>query len=124
LCNTTISDGVKEPASGPIFLLLDFLHVWQFQGRHFLLTIVVVEPKSNTTFSKILDFTEEMVLTTIIVTGVSCFGLFLLDLMSIASLVLSLIKLVYTSSVTMWRGGCVLEFVGAFPVESTIEIVP
>ncbi len=50
--------------------------------------IVDVEPESNKTFSKILDFTEEMVSTTMVVTGVSCFGLFLLNLTSIASLAL------------------------------------
>ncbi len=107
----------------PIFLLLEILHVWQFLGRHFLLIIVVVEPESNKTFRKILDFTEEMVSTTMIVTGVSCFGLFLLDLISIASLVLSCTKLVYTSSVTIWHTDCVLRFLGAFPAESTVEIV-
>jgi hypothetical protein len=108
----------------PISLLLEILHVWQFLGRHFLLIIVVVEPELNKTFSKILDFTEEMVSTTIIVTGVSCFGLFLLDLTSIASVVLSYTKLVYSSSVTMWHTDCVLGFLGAFPVESTVETVP
>ncbi len=70
----------------PVFLLLEILLLWQFLGRHFLLIIVVVEPESNKTFSKIIDFTEEMVSTTMTVTGVSCFGLFLLDLTSIASL--------------------------------------
>ncbi len=108
----------------PIFLLLEIVHVWQFLGRHFLLIIVVVESESNITFSKILDFTEEMVSTTMIVTGVSCFELCLLDLISIASLVLSCTKLVYTSSVTMWHSVCVLVLLGAFPVEATIEIVP
>ncbi len=107
----------------PIFLLLEILHVGQFLGRHFLLIIVVVEPESNKTFSKILNFTEEMMSTNMIVTGVSCFGLFLLDLTSTASLVLSCTKAVYISSVTIWRTDCVLRFLGAFPVESTIEIV-
>ncbi len=104
-------------------LLLEMLHVWQFLGRHFLLIIVDVEPESNNTFSKILNFTEEMVSTTMIVTGVSCFGLFLLDLISIASLALSCIKFVHTSSVTIWRTDCVLVLLGVFPVEATIEIV-
>jgi hypothetical protein len=107
LRNTTISDEVYEPARIYIFLLLEILHVWQFLGRHFLLIIVDVEPESNKTFSKILNFTEEMVSTTITVTGVSCFGLFVLDLTSIASLALICNKLVYTSSVTMCRTGCV-----------------
>ncbi len=107
----------------PIFLLLEILHVWQFLGRHLPLIIVDVEPESNKTFSKILNFTKEMVSTTMIVTGVSCFGLFLLDLISIAPLVLSSTKLVYTSSVTMLHTVCVLVLLGAFPVEATIEIV-
>jgi hypothetical protein len=107
----------------PIFPLLEILHVWKFLGRHFLLIIVVVESESNKTFSQILDFTEEIVSTTMIVTGVSCFGLFLLDLISIASLALSCTKLVYTSSVMMLRTVCVLVLLGAFPVEATIEIV-
>jgi hypothetical protein len=58
-----------------------------------------------------------------IVTGVSCFGLFLLDLISIAPLALSCTKLVYTSSVMIWRTDCVLVLLGAFPVDATIEIV-
>ncbi len=87
------------------------------------LIIVDVEPESNKTFSKILDFTEEMVSTTIIVTGVSCFGLFLLDLTSIAFLAFDCSKLVYTSSVTMWRTDCILRFLSAFPVDFLVEIV-
>jgi hypothetical protein len=87
--------------------------IWRFLGRHFLLIIVVVEPESNKTFSKIINFTKEMVSITMIVTGVSCFGLFLLDLISIASLALICTKLVYTSSVLMWRTDCVLRFLGA-----------
>jgi hypothetical protein len=47
--------------------------------------MVYIEPESNKTFSNILDFTKEMVSTTIIVTGASCFGIFLLELISIAS---------------------------------------
>ncbi len=85
----------------PIFLLLEILHVWQFLGKHFLLIIVVVEPESKKTFSKILNFTEEMVFTTMIVTGVSCIGILLLELISIASLALICSKLVYTSSAKM-----------------------
>ncbi len=50
--------------------------------------MVVVEPESSKTFSKIFDFTEEMVSTTMMVSGVSCFGTFLLELMSIAFLAL------------------------------------
>jgi hypothetical protein len=75
--------------------------VWQFLGRHFLLIIVVVEPESNKTFSKFLDFTEEMVSTTMIVTGVSCFGIFLLKLISMASLALICSRLVHRSSAKM-----------------------
>ena len=56
-----------------IFLLLEILHGWQCLGRNFLLIIVVVEPESSKTFNKILDFTEEIVSTTMIVTGVRCF---------------------------------------------------
>jgi hypothetical protein len=104
----------------PIFLLLEILHVWQFLRRHFLLIIVVIEPESNKTFSKILDFTEEMVSTTMIVTGVSCFGLFLLDLISIASLALICTKLVYTSSVMMLRTVCVLVPVKNYMSTNTI----
>jgi hypothetical protein len=63
--------------------------------------MVVVEPESNKTFSKILEFTEEMVSTTMIVTGVSFFGIFLLELISIASLALICSKLVYTSPTKM-----------------------
>jgi hypothetical protein len=88
LRNTTISDEVLEPASVLIFPLLEILHGWQFLGRHFLLIMVVVEPESNKTFSKILDFTVEMVSTTMIVTGESCFGIFLFKLIFIASLAL------------------------------------
>jgi hypothetical protein len=65
------------------FCMLD-----NFIGRHFLLIMVVVEPESNKTFSKILDSTEEMASTTMIVTGVSCFGIVLLELISIVSLAL------------------------------------
>jgi hypothetical protein len=88
LRNTTISDEVQEPPSVLIFLLLEILYVWQFLGRRFPLFMVVVESESCKTFSIILDFTEEMVYTTMIVTGVSCFGTFSLELMSIASLAL------------------------------------
>jgi hypothetical protein len=42
----------------------------QFLGKHFLLIIVAVDPESSNTFSKILDLTEEMVSTNMIVTGV------------------------------------------------------
>jgi hypothetical protein len=63
--------------------------------------MIVVEPESNKTFSKILDFAEEMASTTMIVTDVSCFGIFLLELISIASLALICSKLVYTSSAKM-----------------------
>jgi hypothetical protein len=75
-----------------------FLHAWQYLGRHLLLIMVVVEPESNKTFNKILDFTEEIVFITMIVTGVSCFGMFLWELTSIASLALIYSKLVYKSS--------------------------
>ena len=53
-------------------LLLVILQVLQFLGKHFLLIIVVVDPESSNTFSKILvlDLTEEMVSTNMIVTGV------------------------------------------------------
>jgi hypothetical protein len=47
---------------------------------HFLLIIVVVEPESSKTFSKILDFTEEMVSITMMIIAVSYFGTFLLEL--------------------------------------------
>ncbi len=122
LCNTTISDEVQEPASVLIFLLLEFLPVWQFTGRRFLLIMVVVEPESSKTFSKILDFTEEVVSTTMIVTGESCFGIFLL--ISIASLALICSKLIYTSSAKMQHTRYVLVLFGAFPVESVLEIIP
>ena len=56
-----------------IFLLLEILHGWQCLGRHFLLIMVVVEPESSKTLNKILDFTEEIVSTTMIVTGVRYF---------------------------------------------------
>jgi hypothetical protein len=75
--NTIISDEVYEPAHVLIFLLLEMLHIWQFLERHFLSIMVVVEPESSNTFSKILDFTEEIVSTTMIVTGVRFFGVFL-----------------------------------------------
>jgi hypothetical protein len=39
----------------------------------FLLIMVVVEPESSKTFNNILDFTEKIVSTTIIVTGVRYF---------------------------------------------------
>jgi hypothetical protein len=67
--------------------------------------MVPVEPESNKTFSKILHFTEGMVSTTMIVTGVSCFGTFLLEIISIASLALICSKFVYTSSASTF--GCV-----------------
>jgi hypothetical protein len=56
-----------------IFLLLEIFHGWQCFCRHFLLIMVVVEPESSKTFNKILDFTEEIVSTTMIVTGVRYF---------------------------------------------------
>ena len=56
-----------------ISLLLEILHDWLCLGRHFLLIMVVVEPESSKTFNKILDFTEEIVSTTMIVTGVRWF---------------------------------------------------
>jgi hypothetical protein len=63
--------------------------------------MVIVEPESYKSFSKILDFTEEMVSTTMMVTGVSCFGIFQLELISIASLALTCSNIVYTSSAEM-----------------------
>ncbi len=56
-----------------IFLLLEILHGLQCLGRHFQLIMVVVEPESSKTFNNIVDFTEEIVTTTIIVTGVRYF---------------------------------------------------
>ncbi len=56
-----------------MFLLCEIVHGWQCLGRHFLLIMVVVEPESSKIFKKILDFTEEIVSTTMIVTGVRCF---------------------------------------------------
>ncbi len=56
-----------------IFLLCENLHGQQYLGRPFLLIMVVVEPESSKTFNKILDFTEEIVSTTMIVTGVRWF---------------------------------------------------
>ncbi len=50
--------------------------------------MVVVEPVSSKTFNNILDFTEEIVSTTIIVTGVRYFWASLLALMPIAFLAL------------------------------------
>jgi hypothetical protein len=62
-----------------------------------------------------------------IVTGVSCFGLFLLDLTSIASLALGCSKLVYTSSVTMWHADCVQKKIkcvssGIYHRNCTVEV--
>jgi hypothetical protein len=56
-----------------IFLLLEILHGWQCLGRHFQLIMVVVEPESSKTFNTILDLTDEIVSTTMIVTGVRYF---------------------------------------------------
>ncbi len=46
--------------------------------------MVVVEPESSKTFNIILDLTEEIVYTTMIVTGVRCFWESALALMPIA----------------------------------------
>ena len=54
-----------------ICLLLAILHGLQFLGKHFLLIIVIVDPESSNTFSKIFDLTEEMVSATKIVTDVT-----------------------------------------------------
>ena len=82
--------------------------------------MAVVESESSKTFNKILDFAGKIVSTTMIVTGVRCFGLFLLGLMSIASLA-RIYKLVYTSSAKMLCTLCAP--VSVCPVEFTIEIV-
>ncbi len=83
--------------------------------------MVVVEPESSKTFNKILDLTEEIVSTTMIVTGVRYFWVSLLALMHIAFLALLFSKLVYTSSVRIYCALFVL--LGAFPVEFSVEIV-
>jgi hypothetical protein len=67
----TTSVEVEVPARVFICLLLAILHGLQFRGKHFLLIIVIVDPESNKTFSKMLDLTEEMVSATIIVTDVT-----------------------------------------------------
>ena len=77
----TTSVDVEVPARIFICLLLEILHGLQFLGKHFLLIIVVVDPdESNNTFSKILDLTEEMVSTTMMVTGVILLGTAFLSL--------------------------------------------
>ncbi len=82
--------------------------------------MAVVEPEYSKTFNKILDLTEEIVSTTIIVTGVRYFWVSLLALMPIAFSVLLFSKLVYTS-VTIY---CALfMLLGAFPVEFSVGIV-
>ncbi len=83
--------------------------------------MVVVEPESSKTFNKILDFTEAIVSTTMIVTGVRYLWVSLLALMPIAFLALHFPKLVYTSSVRIYCS--LLMLLGAFPVEFSVEIV-
>ena len=70
----TTSVEVEVPARVFSCLLLAILHGLQFLGEHFLLIIVIVVPESNNIFSKILDLTEEMVSTTMMVTGVRLSG--------------------------------------------------
>jgi hypothetical protein len=48
--------------------------------------MVVVKPESSKTYNKILDFIEEIVSTTVIVTCVRCFEASLLELLPIAFL--------------------------------------
>ncbi len=84
--------------------------------------MVVVKPESSKTYNKILDFIEEIVSTTVIVTCVRCFEASLLELLPIAFLAVIWSKLVLdTSSVKMWCALCTL--VSAFPVEIAVEIV-
>ena len=78
-----------------ICLLLDL----QFLDKHFLLIIVIVDPESSNTFSKTLDLTEEMVSTTMMVSGVRLFVLGTAFVgLSISSLLSSSSDMAYTSS--------------------------
>ena len=63
----------------------------------FSLSNVVVDPESNTTLSKFLDLTEEIVSTTMIVTGVRFVGTDFLSLSCFLSLP-SFPDMAYTSS--------------------------
>jgi len=81
--------------------------------------MVVVKPESSKTYNKILDFIEEIVSTTVIVTCVRCFEASLLELLPIAFLAVIWSKLVLDTS--MWCALCTL--VSAFPVEFAVEIV-
>ena len=82
----TTSVEVSVPARVFICLLLVISQGLQFLGKHFLLIIVAVDPESSNTFSKILDLTEEMVSTTIMVTGVRLLETFFNDFFTAALL--------------------------------------
>jgi len=78
--------------------VVGYLQGLQFLGKHFLLIIVAVDPESSNTFSKILDLTEEMVSTTIMVTGVRLLETFFNDLFT-AALLPSCSDMAYTSTI-------------------------
>ena len=70
---TTTSLVLQDPASVLILRSCLMGHVLQYLGRHLRLTSVDVDPGSNNTFSKVRDLTVDMMLTTIILVGVSLF---------------------------------------------------
>jgi hypothetical protein len=68
---TTICFIEHVPASVWIWRLLVIAHGLQCLGRHLQLIKVDVNPGSNRTFSSIRDLTEDTVLTTVMLVGVS-----------------------------------------------------
>ncbi len=83
---------------------------------------VVVDPESNNTLSRVFDQTEEMVSTTIIITGVGFWGTVFLGLSTSLSLPLSL-DMAYTSSVHVSNMGDLFSIFGAILVEPRLEFV-
>ncbi len=101
-------------------LLWNIWHGLHFLGKHFLLTRVVVDPESHKIFSNLLHLTEEMVSTTMIITGVRFWETFFLGLSTSLSLPL-FSDMAYTSSVHVSNMDDSFSNFGAFLVEPRLK---